>query len=342
MWNRLFAAPSTFGYSSSTWEFVHYAREFDATVFHVFCSQNYDASTALILNGIGPVVVDCYDQFHGMFNDSYFQTRPQFKEQVPLERFVLENADGVCCRNLMLQYAKPAYKISAPTLFYPEYCWNSKHPHRSVKLHEHDGELHVLYAGSVVLKTKDGAFTFESYHWLAEVLCQLNIHFHIYPTIDPAEFDEMLNEFTRMQREMHYFHYHEPVFGDEWLAELSQYDVGIAFSFPETEELPEKMFTTAASKSMYASKITDYLDAGVVTLTNSGCLLGWLTKRYGIGDCVDWKGVHDPEFWRSLSERVLNGKFGLTTARSNWSISQHTQRLADYYDSVLASSQRSV
>ena len=222
-------------FCKSVSEFIYYSRQFDADIFHVFCTLNYDVSTALRLNGIRPIVVDCYDQHEGMFRDSFYDALPQYLEQAPLERFSLEHADGLCCRNLMLQQAKQTYKISAPTLFYPEYCWNSDSFLAAEKLHDRDGELHVVHGGSIVLKTKEGEYTFDSYRWLAEILIENKIHYHTYPTIDPGELEDLRNDFTQLQRESPYFHFHEPVFGDDWLTELSQYDVGIAFSFQDEE-----------------------------------------------------------------------------------------------------------
>ena len=318
------------------------ARTWKADIYHMFTQLNYDTAELVLHDRPGPVVVDPYDRFEGVFGDVFYESLPHMAEQRDKEGAVLSLADGMCNRDLMCQIVGERQKEGAPNVFFPEFCWNDRAVKLSDKLHHQDGKLHVVFASSMVAKTQEGDYTFDSFYWLAKILNENAIHFHIYPMTDPAEREQLSQDFSQLQRDMPFFHFHEPIFGDAWLEELSQYDVGVAFSLPDEEEVPENMYTTAASKSWYASKIADYLDAGLVLLTNPGSMVAWLAKRYRFGECVDWQDVHDAEFWRSFSSRVLDGEFDLATARNNWSNSRHTARLAKFYDSMLASSQRSV
>lgn len=327
-----------FRHFETPWDAVALAREYNASIYHVFCHQYYDTPTALMLYGISPIIVDCKDQLKGMFQESYFESRPHFTEQVPLEQFALENADGICSRSLMPQIVKPEYCISAPTLFYPEYCWNSGNQESAAKLSALDGELHVVYAGSMLLKTKDGEYAVESYRWLAEVLIANNIHFHIYPINGAGDLEELRSGFAELYPTTPYFHFHEPVFDDEWLSLLGQYDVGVAFCFPDETDPSRNIITEEASGRWYAGKVADYIDAGVVLLTNANSLNGWLAKRYGFGDMVDWVGVNSAEFWQSFANRVLEGEFDLPSAKEKWSITEHAPRLESFYEKVISHS----
>ena len=318
------------------WEAVAYAQRYNASIYHVFCHQNYDTPTALMLNGIGPIIIDCKDQLEGMFHQHYFEDQPTRMEQIRLEQFALENADGICSRSLMPQIAKPAFEISAPTLFYPEFCWNEKDAEYSKKLSARDGDLHVVYAGTMLLKTEDGEYAVESYRWLAEILVANKIHYHIYPINGAGELHELRNDFAELERETPYFHFHEPVFGSEWLAELSQYDAGVAFCFPDEKGATRNIVTTAGASRWYAGKVADYLDVGAVLWTSADCLVGWLAERYGFGEAIDWKDANSSEFWQSFEKRVKDGAFNLPMAREKWSIAEHAPRLEEFYNRVIS------
>ena len=286
--------------------------------------------------GSRQLIIDCKDQLEGMFQETYFETRDHYVEQIPLERFALKNAHGICARSLMLQITKSNYPISAPTLFFPEYCWNSQNAEYSRKLSERDGELHVVYAGSVLMRTNDGEYAIESYRWLADILIANNIHYHIYPINGAGSQEDLREEFAALYPETPYFHFHEPVFGDAWLPELSQYDAGVAFCFPAAGDPSRNIITLAGSRRWYAGKAADYLDAGVVLLTSTDSLNGWLAKRYGFGEAVDWRDANSSEFWQSFAKRIKEGAFDLPKARAKWSIDEHASRLESFYDKVLA------
>ena len=311
------------------------ARTWNADIYHMFTQLNYETAEVVLSDKPGTVVIDPYDSFEGGFEDWFYETQPHRVEQREKEGAILAMADGICSRDLVVQTGRHRFSPQAPNAFYSDYCWNDPNLVLSDKLHCHDGELHVVFASSIMLKTKQGEFTYESYHWFAKILNENAIHFHIYPMIAPAEQAQLRREFSQLERDMPYFHFHEPIFGDAWLTELSQYDVGVCFSFVDAPGMPKKSLTDTAMKFGIGAKVTDYLDAGLVTLSSPGGLNGWIAKRYGFGECVDWQGVHDPAFWRSFSARVLNGEFDLATARKEWSIAAQSQRLVDFYESVI-------
>lgn len=311
------------------------ARSWNADIYHMFTQLNYETAELILRDKPGPVIVDPYDIFEDAFEDSFYASLPHMVKQRDMEGPVLTPTDGVCSRDLMYQAAKHRHNIGAPSLFFPEFCWNDLEVDPANKLHHRDGELHVVFGSSIVLKTDEGDYTFESYLWLAKILNENAIHFHIYPMIHPSEQEQLTRELLQLQDKMPYFHFHEPVFGDAWLTELSQYDVGVCFSFADEVGMPKKITTDAGMRVGLGGKVADYLDAGLVTLSNPGGMNGWLTKRCGFGECVDWQGVNDAAFWRSFSTRVLNGEFDLETARNKWSIAAHSQRLADFYEAVI-------
>ena len=265
------------------------ARAWKADIYHMFTQLNYETAEVVLRDRPGSVVVDPYDIFEGTFENEFYTALPRMLERRGKESAVLTCADGICSRDLMVQAPRHRLNLCTPSVFFPEFCWNDQTVKLSEKLHCRDGELHVVFGSSIVLKTSDGEYTYESYHWLAKILNENAVHFHIYPMIHPDELESLKREFSQLERDLPYFHLHEPVYGDEWLTELSQYDVGVCFTFADAAGMPKKITTDVGLNTGLGNKISDYLDAGLVMLTSTGGISGWLTSRYGFGEALTGK-----------------------------------------------------
>src|SRR5204863_17563 len=82
-------------------------------------------SLSLNLDFLKPwkMVFDNTDQLAGMVRPGYL--RANFPWQLGLERFCLENAQGLRCRDLGPAYARRhlGYRFRGKTLYFPDYAW---------------------------------------------------------------------------------------------------------------------------------------------------------------------------------------------------------------------------
>ena len=318
---------------------VRLSTRYRPIVYHVFSLTNYKTVAAFLRYRPGKVVCDPYDSVGGFFSEGYLERNPGLMKQIRLERFCFENADGLCCRNLETQFAKRelGYNLPRKRIFFPEYCWEINP--RVSKLSDTDGTLHVVYGGSIWLEEQypNADFGFSWFVWLAKVLAEHGIHFHLYPGhgIWQDRFETAFageNKATAM-----YLHLHKPVPMSEWVTEIAQYDVGVNIYRSLLEGRTPPQYTIHQPRLMYSNgAIADFLDAGVYLLTNADIFVSWLANRLGFGINVTLKDLQSKEFWAGLLEKVTTNHAIFSEARTRWSIRQNAPRLAAFYESVAA------
>ena len=86
------------------WEALAWCARYRPVAFHVFSTWEFDVAARLVRHRPGKIVFDDYDVMVGMLREEYVGR--DFRRQVALERYCLENADGLCCRSLETQFAK--------------------------------------------------------------------------------------------------------------------------------------------------------------------------------------------------------------------------------------------
>lgn len=103
-------------------EALNLANSYSPVVYHVFSCWNFNVAETLIRHKPGKIVFDDYDIMAGMVKEKFAQT--YYPGQMKLERFCLENADGLCCRSLETQLAKrdKGYRYCGKRIFFPDYC----------------------------------------------------------------------------------------------------------------------------------------------------------------------------------------------------------------------------
>lgn len=316
----------------SCWQAVDIASRYMPLVYHVCNIWRYDTAAALIIARLGKVIVDCYDTMAGVMTAEFMDQWDTLRPHYELERFCLEHGDGICARNLYPQYAKRCYRITAPTLFYPEYCSIDRTAPRIEKLSAEDGEAHMVFGGTIwperMYGLSEGAWL-----WFVDVAEQVGVHFHLYPVNNHAEsgFDELFADYIEKDRSSRYFHLHKPVYGEAWTRELARYDYGVSFHYNHLRSVPAKLFTHFNSRACYSNKSTEYLELGIYHLANPLTLGAWLIEHYGVGEGVDWQRLHTDEFWRDLQTRVpVSGQRSFEMPRA-WTIPHNADRLAAFY-----------
>ncbi|MDP6060130.1 MAG: hypothetical protein QGH33_14620, partial [Pirellulaceae bacterium] len=239
------------------------------------------------------LVVDCYDTMVGVVTAEFMDQWKIWQQHYDLERFCFEHADGICARNLNPQYAKRCYRITAPTIFFPDYCSIAPTTTQIEKHSTKDGKPHIVYGGTIWPERVYG-LTEGAWLWFADIAEQVGFHLHLYPVgyDDDATFSDMFADYIEKDRSSRFFHLHKPVDGEAWTRELARYDYGVSFHYNHLSGAPGKLFTRFASRAGYSNKSTDYMELGIYHRTNPRTLGAWLIEHYRVGEGVDWQRLH--------------------------------------------------
>ncbi len=259
------------------WDALLLASRSSAGIYHVFSNYHFELASMFTRYKPGKVVFDSYDLLTGMFKDAASIT-----SYTDLEQYCYTHADGICSRDLRIQYLiKLGYKLPKRILF-SEYCWPEKKFIRSPKLN--DG-IHVVYVGSIEPNPESPVgYLYE----LASHLSSAGIHLHIYPShmsIINLLKTNMLRFLTPDVIEK-YVHIHETISLLTLREEISKYHYGILIS-SKTMDFGEDNETYFEHMGDYflPSKSFDYLDAGLFTLSQNAKYVRFMLERYKNG-CV--------------------------------------------------------
>lgn len=296
--------------------------------FHVFCSWDYEYACALLKYRPGPIVIDIYDGLSGILNPASV-----WMKLVPQELFCLHNGDGFCCRSLESQVPRrQGIAFGGPRIYFSDGCWNTL---SESDVRFRDDGIHVVYVGNLNANAAVDS-PFAVHPWLAEVLRQQGIHYHVYPT--PLHFGEteirrMMSVYRNVLSENPYFHLHDPVAPEKVCQEISQYHFGHVFLTKALHSLPCETYLESKFDRCTTNKIFDYVDAGLFTLLSPSRLIATTGERYGFGRRVDlqdldaigdWMRAQDPQ---DLRRRVA-------MARSRLDVAKDAARLPSFYHRV--------
>ncbi|HTY38565.1 MAG TPA: glycosyltransferase family 9 protein, partial [Bacteroidota bacterium] len=317
-----------------------------AFLYHVFAHWNFEIAELFIKTRLGKVVLDDYDVLAGVVRESHI--KGQYEVTLKSERFCLEHADGICCRDLLVQSAKYAagYSIAGKVIFFPDYCWDRLAIGASRRSVDRSN-LSIVYAGNVSIEKfaaaknpRDNFYLLEFAHMMADA----GIHFHLYPSPLPhftGGLQSTLSEHLEFSAATPFYHVHEPVSPSVLPRELAQYDIGLLslwrgmdLTHPAYEKI---MFTHSSS-----NKIFDYLDAGIGVVTCDALVLQrQMLRRYNVGlsafleDAAESIRREPAEFWEGLKDRALK-------ARRSLSVVRHAVRLSAFYESIVSEDTRSI
>ena len=314
------------------WQAVEIASRYAPLIYHLCNIWRYDTAAALIIARLGKVIIDCYDAMAGIVTAEFMGQWKTLRPHYELERFCFEHADGICARNLYPQYAKRCYRITAPTLFYSDYCSTDWAAPPIQKLSTEDGEPHLVYGGTIWPERMYG-LTEGAWLWFADIAEQVRVHFHLYPVNndDESTFDDLFADYVEKDRTSRYFHLHKPVYGDAWTQELARYDYGVSFHYNHLRGISPKLFTRFGSWAGYSNKSTDYVEQGIYHLANPKTLGAWLIEHYRVGEGVDWQRLHTDEFWQDLQARMPVAGPRSFDVPPAWTIPHNAGRLAAFY-----------
>lgn len=305
------------------------ARQFYPVVYHIFSVMDYVVASLFIRDKPGKIVFDDYDVMAGMMKEDW--TSRHYTGQMQLEKFCLENADGLCCRSIEMQYSRRyfGYKYRGKRIFFADYCWNFPNLTISTSHQSTDDAIHIVYAGNIPHQKSP-----EPSHYLlllAETLAKHKIHYHIYPAPHAVDnFATDLLGYMQLSQHSQFFHLHQPLNNEEMIQEFTQYDLGLSMFGQEHISYHQPYHVQQKFEYCMANKLYDYLDAGLPYLIVKPLkFLRFLANRDRVG--IDMEEILSLD--RShLKQKIIPAlKKSAEQAKIINSIERQIIRLRDFY-----------
>lgn len=300
------------------------ASGFRPRLFHLFSMDADETCAAFFHARPGPLVFDPYDTAEGI---AYAWS----KQVAPLQRAMLEAADGVCARDLRLRWLARAkgYRYRRHHL-HLDCTWDFPlEPRR-----RNDGEIHLVAAGYILSEKLDQQE--HAYLRVARLLADQGIHFHIYPhPMQAAAFGHFFSEHEALARETSCFHLHQPLPFDALLTALQDYDLGAAFNGGELFGEVSRDYDPAYNRHTAGSRVFDYLDAGLPVLDNARVFRFryHLLARHGAGMNASLELLQEagPRLRAFLDSGAAEGA---RRARADYAIDRRIDGLIAFYESL--------
>jgi glycosyltransferase involved in cell wall biosynthesis len=222
-----------------------------------------------------PVVHDTHDMISTMdkdtikFNSIIYKTLQRVKlgrlmggddparVMQKFEREANERSDArIYASPYWMELAMRKYNIDKRTsiVFYNYPLWKDIPSSIQPKLSEKDGEVHIVYEGSVSSAKKSVRYLLP----LFEEIAKRKIHIHIY-AVPMAGNVRHLVPYERTARDNRYMHFHGTQELEKLLAELSKYDFGL---IPSPEHVDSLLLDTALPNKMF-----EYLSCGLPVIS---------------------------------------------------------------------------
>ena len=300
------------------------ALSYNPWVYHIFANWNYEMPALFIRKRPGTIVLDDYDVMAGMVKKDFVHRT--YPGNLALERFCLDNADGLCCRSLEQRYGRRflGYRFRGKVLFLTDCCWAStEEPPLQVDKID-DGSIHVVYSGNM---SPDITGPYNYHFDLAALLSKNRIHYHIYPfsTWHLTSFVPHLNAHMAANGgDTAYVHIHQPVPSDRLIGEIARYHYGVHLMWPNPRSR-ETDFPYEQRGFDYGSsnKIFDYIDARLSILVHRGRLQRFLVERYRNGKAI-----------ASLEDVLVTAVPKPPRVPKSYQLDANVQRLIRFYRSL--------
>ncbi len=251
------------------------------------------------------------------------------RREIPSEKFVFENTDGILAESLEVCHAFRLFKIEIKPIriYFPNYCLASNIVSSISRIS--DNEIHLVYVGSVSgSQTSKADHGNIQLHWLIDTLNEQKVHFHIYPNPNMVRVD--YEEYFNMSIALPYFHMHESVKPELMNKEISKYHFGvIPFFHEDTKRANEKRYYSSSLK------IFNYAESSLPMLISKD--MGhqrWLMERYGLAIGVDKKDFHNLKSILNSYDNIdlINN---LKIQREKLTLGNQIHRATDLYKKII-------
>lgn len=294
-------------------------------LIHAFGPKSFYPAVAKQSTNI-PFVYDMQDVLV-----TYYGLRPQirwYKEELPYEKYCLENCNGFVSHSLEFNEGIRRYEIKNKphNVFFPLCCDDDVQENKKGNFNA--DEFHVVYVGEVAGSFRDSKqFATIQFHHIIKEFSKEKIHLHLYAA--PGTMKEDIDEYKQMEKENPYVHMHKSVHQSELAKELSQYDFGlIPFFFKDT------MHDWAKFKYSTSLKLFNYVEAGIPVISTKEIVFqSWIVERYGMGIAIEKKDIPDLKSIVRKTDYTSLIK-NIETNRPKISLSKHLPRLLRFYKAV--------
>lgn len=322
---------------SSPAEALFLATQFRPVAYHVFSNWNFEVAFLFVRHRPGKIVFDDYDVLAGTLQDNF--ARP-FRRLIEKERFCLENADGLCCRDLETQSVKRqlGYRFRGKRILLWDCCWGDLQLSTSSSRNGTD-DFHIVNCGNIPVRTeKEFTVHTEELTQLARTLVNKGLraqrlHFHTYPT-GPIWHGAARNgseECVNLNNLSVLFHLHNAVPAEELPREFVQYDAGLYHfaigAVPDTYTQWKFAYTSG-------NRVFDYLDAGLPVIIHGSRFMEFLTRRARVDIRIE---AELSSAAREYLRRTPDGdslRQNAATARSRFSITNYVAKFGIFYESI--------
>lgn len=312
-------------------EAVAMARTYSPAVYHVFATWQFDIAAALIRQRPGKIVFDNYDMVAGMVKQSFATAQAA---GIATEKFCLENADALCCRNIETQYAKRymGYRYRK-RLFFPEYCWNIPSP--PTKLPIVDGSLGIANVGNLHVNLDMPLTNPANYHLGLAVGLAYHHKFKTFLYFIPLRWTTRLAQRLTRFLAANPLVYFRSVPYERLIYELQiQCHAGL-MCLPAVDASKAEPYVQRKREYTAANKVFDYIDAGIPIIMDSDIkFLYWFVQRYHKVFDFDVFMANPRVVRDQIQDLLVNRPGELTRAREALSVRRHIWRLVRLYESI--------
>lgn len=294
-------------------------------ILHYFGGWSYFENMLCMLQvkGILPkIVFETYDIYNGMYIEKVVS-----EQRCKIERYCMEHADGVCCREYSMEYCVEhlGFRLHNPALVFLDYV---EEYNLLDKKEGQDNELSLCYVGGITTEEEYPDAPYACFLQLAAMCEEQKCHLHVYPSIWN---ENQFSRYLEFDRNSQYFHFHKPIDHSKLYQELGKYDYGI---HPIRKTYLEKKLDgyVTHSKLVYSStnKYFDYISAGIPQigatpekltkeLEKSGFLLRWTIDEYDFDELKRRK--------KEMRDIVIQN-------REYWMIKNRIFDLINYYEQI--------
>lgn len=313
----------------SAQECVAIAARLKPKIIHIFSYHADSTAISIVQNRLSIIVYDYKDTFQNMIS------HPQDQNLWAAQKFLVENVDGLCCRDLQLSHYCKINNIAAKgkTVFFPDYCWNNK---TSIDLDRNPDEIHVALIGTFIPEKAMPLFASHGYLFIAKVFAMSGIHLHIYPSAWTKNYlvqESIAVDYLALTQSSPFIHLHDPVPVDKIVTEISQYDFGICAWQGDLFGIPEHYLLNDAQKYGIATRIFDYLEAGLEVLTQPSLnMIYRLLRNRNVVTPLTRDTIHS--LFETLACRKPLIRERAKAAREYYAIEHHIPRLMRFYESL--------
>ncbi|MFH1851424.1 MAG: hypothetical protein ABIA75_03690 [Candidatus Neomarinimicrobiota bacterium] len=323
----------------NSWQALLLALKYQPLVYHVFTLWYYETAYRFVRYKPGRIVLDTNDTIVGTASTGYINKADWLNELIIQECYALENAAGICCRDLQVQNAcrSGGYQRPKQTIFFPEYLWQTKQPSKSRP--SGDPDPHVVLIGHFGNKVM-GDEKEAGYLDIIRILTGQGIHFHIYPHWfynNKVYFKDgvrgIFDEYFQLEHDNPHIHIHSSVPMEAVVKEISQYDFGIHILRSVLFGEPYERYTAEAMKICTSARISDYLEAGLPVIGTTETYMYRLLSRYGVMVGLTRDNIHDfkPLLLAMMNE---NTQSNLSAVQNRYLLAHHSPRLINFYNQI--------